>query len=134
MVNEQLSGMLGGLRSSTNSSLAAFAAMEEKVMSLEAEAEGAAMVRASGLVTFLECLIYEAVNGGFGIESGSSFEAVLSALLDLIIRRGFARCTLTVKSCTSSMKNYTGAVGDGYLNCGKGSLSSIAEGPKRGNV
>ena len=47
MVNEQLSGMLSGLRSSTDSSLAAFAAMEEKVMVLEAEAEGAAMVRSA---------------------------------------------------------------------------------------
>ena len=46
MVNEQLSGMLSGLRSSTDSSMAAFAKMEEKVMALEAEAEGAAMVRA----------------------------------------------------------------------------------------
>lgn len=45
MVNEQLGGLLSGLRSSTNSSLAAFAAMEEKVMALEAEAEGATMVR-----------------------------------------------------------------------------------------
>ena len=45
MVNEQLSGMLSGLRSSTDSSMAAFAKMEEKVMALEAEAEGAAMVR-----------------------------------------------------------------------------------------
>lgn len=53
MVNEQLSGMLGGLRSSTNSSLAAFAAMEEKVMALEAEAEGAAMVRVSVPVMML---------------------------------------------------------------------------------
>ena len=44
MVNEQLSGMLSGLRSSTDSSMAAFAKMEEKVMALEAEAEGAAMV------------------------------------------------------------------------------------------
>ena len=39
MVNEQLGGLLSGLRSSTNSSLAAFAAMEEKVMALEAESE-----------------------------------------------------------------------------------------------
>ena len=45
MVNEQMGGLLSGLRSSTNSSLAAFAAMEEKVMALEAEAEGATMVR-----------------------------------------------------------------------------------------
>ena len=45
MVNEQLGGMLSGLRSSTDSSMAAFAKMEEKVMALEAEAEGAAMVR-----------------------------------------------------------------------------------------
>lgn len=48
MVNEQLGGMLSGLRSSTNSSLAAFAAMEEKVMALEAEAEGAAMMMPIG--------------------------------------------------------------------------------------
>ena len=47
MVNEQLSGMLSGLRNSTDSSMAAFAKMEEKVMALEAEAEGAAMVRAA---------------------------------------------------------------------------------------
>ncbi len=45
MVNEQLGGMLSGLRSSTDSSMAAFAKMEEKVMALEAEAEGAAMAR-----------------------------------------------------------------------------------------
>lgn len=53
MVNEQLGGMLSGLRSSTNSSLAAFAAMEEKVMALEAEAEGAAMVRPNPYISRL---------------------------------------------------------------------------------
>ena len=54
MVNEQLSDMLGGLRSSSTSSMAAFAAMEEKVVALEAEAEGAAMVCFAPLP--LECV------------------------------------------------------------------------------
>lgn len=54
--------------------------------------------------------MYGAENGGFGTDSGSSFEAVFSALLELIVRSGFARCALTVKCCTNLMKNYTGAV------------------------
>lgn len=41
MLNEEISSLIGGLRSSSNSSLAAFARMEQKVEALEAEAEAA---------------------------------------------------------------------------------------------
>ncbi len=41
MLNEEISGLVGGLRSSSNSSVAAFARMEQKVEQLEAEAESA---------------------------------------------------------------------------------------------
>ena len=41
MLNEEISSLVGGLRSSSNSSLSAFARMEQKVEALEAEAEAA---------------------------------------------------------------------------------------------
>ena len=41
MLNEEITSLIGGLRSSSNSSLAAFARMEQKVEALEAEAEAA---------------------------------------------------------------------------------------------
>lgn len=39
MLNEEVAGLVSGLRSSSNSSLAAFSRMEERVLALEAEAE-----------------------------------------------------------------------------------------------
>lgn len=41
MLNEEISSLVGGLRSSSNSSLSAFARMEQKVEALEAEADAA---------------------------------------------------------------------------------------------
>jgi phage shock protein A len=41
MLNEEIAGLVGGLRSSSNSSLAAFRRMEQKVEELEAEADAA---------------------------------------------------------------------------------------------
>ena len=41
MLNEEISSLVGGLRSSSNSSLSAFARMEQKIEALEAEAEAA---------------------------------------------------------------------------------------------
>ena len=41
MLNEEISSLVGGLMSSSNSSLSAFARMEQKVEALEAEAEAA---------------------------------------------------------------------------------------------
>ncbi|CAL8465047.1 g4582 [Coccomyxa elongata] len=41
MLNEEIAGLVGGLRSSSNSSVAAFARMEQKVEQLEAEADAA---------------------------------------------------------------------------------------------
>ena len=41
MLNDEINSLVGGLRSSSNSSVAAFARMEAKVEALEAEAEAA---------------------------------------------------------------------------------------------
>ena len=49
MLNEEISSLVGGLRSSSNSSLAAFARMEQKVEALEAEAEAAGQLRVRAL-------------------------------------------------------------------------------------
>ena len=47
MLNEEISSLVGGLRSSSNSSLSAFARMEQKVEALEAEADAAGQMGAS---------------------------------------------------------------------------------------
>lgn len=49
MLNEEISGLVGGLRSSSNSSVAAFARMEQKVEQLEAEAESAGQLGVRGI-------------------------------------------------------------------------------------
>ncbi len=47
MLNEEISSLVGGLRSSSNSSLSAFARMEQKVEALEAEADAAGQMGVS---------------------------------------------------------------------------------------
>lgn len=47
MLNEEISSLVGGLRSSSDSSLSAFARMEQKVEALEAEAEAAGQMGVS---------------------------------------------------------------------------------------
>ena len=44
MLNEEIAGLVGGLRSTSGSSLAAFSRMEEKVLALEAEAEASSQL------------------------------------------------------------------------------------------
>ena len=53
MLNEEISSLVGGLSSSSNSSLSAFARMEQKVEALEAEADAAGQMGVSPLV---QCL------------------------------------------------------------------------------
>ena len=47
MLNEEISSLVGGLSSSSNSSLSAFARMEQKVEALEAEADAAGQMGVS---------------------------------------------------------------------------------------
>ena len=51
MLNEEISSLVGGLRSSSNSSLSAFARMEQKVEALEAEADAAGQMGVSPCCT-----------------------------------------------------------------------------------
>ena len=51
MLNEEISSLVGGLRSSSNTSLSAFARMEQKVEALEAEAEVAGQLGVSELLS-----------------------------------------------------------------------------------
>ena len=51
MLNEEISSLVGGLRSSSNSSLSAFARMEQKVEALEAEADAAGQMGVSSRCT-----------------------------------------------------------------------------------
>ena len=44
MLNEEIAGLVGGLRSTSGSSLAAFSRMEERVLALEAEAEASSQL------------------------------------------------------------------------------------------
>ena len=44
MLNEEISGLVSGLRSTSGSSLAAFSRMEERVLALEAEAEASSQL------------------------------------------------------------------------------------------
>ena len=50
MLNDEIAGLVGGLRSSSNSSVAAFARMEQKVEQLEAEAESAGQLGVCNLL------------------------------------------------------------------------------------
>lgn len=57
MLNEEIAGLVGGLRSSSNSSVAAFARMEQKVEQLEAEAAAAGQLGVCALVaTHITCM------------------------------------------------------------------------------
>lgn len=58
MLNEEIAGLVGGLRSSSNSSLSAFRRMEAKVEELEAEAEAAGQLG----VSFIACPRYVALS------------------------------------------------------------------------
>ena len=51
MLNEEISSLVGGLRSSSDTSLSAFARMEQKVEALEAEAEVAGQLGVSERVS-----------------------------------------------------------------------------------
>ena len=54
MLNEEISSLVGGLRSSSDTGLSAFARMEQKVQALEAEAEAAGQIGVNELVS-AEC-------------------------------------------------------------------------------
>ncbi|BDA50641.1 probable membrane-associated 30 kDa protein, chloroplastic [Coccomyxa sp. Obi] len=64
MLNEEIAGLVGGLRSSSNSSVAAFARMEQKVEQLEAEAD------AAGQLGFFN----DALESRFALMDGSSVD------------------------------------------------------------
>ncbi|KAK9917357.1 hypothetical protein WJX75_003500 [Coccomyxa subellipsoidea] len=76
MLNEEISGLVGGLRSSSNSSVAAFARMEQKVEQLEAEAESA------GQLGFFN----DALESRFALMEGGSFvdDELLKLKMDML--------------------------------------------------
>ena len=53
MLNEEISSLVGGLSSSSNSSLSAFSRMEQKVEALEAEAEAAGQMGVGHLLHYI---------------------------------------------------------------------------------
>ena len=67
MLNEEISGLVGGLRSSSNSSVAAFARMEQKVEQLEAEAESAGQLGVRKYPLFMMSLLISNLNSKTGL-------------------------------------------------------------------